>query len=82
MYYFYVLRSVENKLYYGSTNDIKKRIFEHNKGHVFSTKKSFWKLIYYEAYLNEVDARNREHQIKYHGQAKRWLKERIKNSLK
>ncbi|AKM84107.1 TPA: excinuclease ABC subunit C [Candidatus Campbellbacteria bacterium] len=82
MYYFYVLKNNENELYYGSTSDIKKRIFEHNNNRSISTKGKTWKLIYYEAYLFEDDARNREHQIKHHGQAKRWLKERIKNSLK
>lgn len=35
----------------------------------------------FEAYLAETDARNREHQLKYHGQAKARLKKRISASL-
>ena len=63
MYYFYVLKSINN-IYFGSTNDLRRRLSEHNTGKCFSTKGSKWKLIYYEAYLSEIDARNREHQIK------------------
>jgi putative endonuclease len=82
MYYFYVLENQDCELYYGSTRNIEQRIFEHKHGRVSSTKGHIWKLVYYEAYKSEADARNREHQVKYHGQAKRWLKERIKNSLR
>ncbi len=81
MFYFYVLQNNKNKLYFGSTKNLKKRLLEHNSEKVVSTKGYKWRLVYYEAYLSEVDARNREQKIKQHGQAKRWLKERIKNSL-
>jgi len=78
MYYFYVLQNKQG-LYYGSTNDLKRRLKEHNRNQSQALQ---WKLIYYEAYLSEIDARNRESKIKHHGQAKCWLKERIKNSLR
>ncbi len=38
-------------------------------------------LIYYEAYRAEEDARAREEQLKNSGQGRRWLKERIANSI-
>jgi putative endonuclease len=39
MWYVYVLRSsIDNNLYVGSTNDIKRRLDEHNSGKVDSTK--------------------------------------------
>ena len=82
MYYFYVLENEQGELYYGSTRNLKQRIFEHKQGRVPSTREDSYSLVYYEAYGSETDARNREHQIKCHGQAKRWLKERIKNSLR
>jgi putative endonuclease len=81
MHYFYVLQNGD-ELYFGSTNDLRKRIFDHNAGRSFSTRGARWKLVYYEAFADEQDARLREQRIKYHGQAKRRLKERIKNSLR
>lgn len=81
MYYFYVLKNQKSELYYGSTNDLKRRVAEHNAGKSYSTRGSIWQLVYYEAYLSEKDARRRESQIKNHGQAKRWLKDRISDTL-
>ena len=81
MFYLYVLKNDIDELYFGSTNDLRKRLKEHNSGASKSTRKHKWKLIYYESYVAEVDARNREHQIKYHGQAKAQLKRRIKNCI-
>ena len=79
LFYFYVLENEKNELYFGCTNDLKRRIKEHNSGKSRSTKNNLWQLIYYEAYASEADAYRRESKIKDHGQAKRHLKERIKN---
>jgi len=39
MWYVYILRStIDRKLYVGSTNDIRRRLTEHNSGKVDSTK--------------------------------------------
>jgi len=39
MWYVYVLRSsVDNALYVGSTNDVERRLMEHNAGRVESTR--------------------------------------------
>lgn len=81
MYYVYILKSSEDKLYYGSTSDLKRRMREHKSKHVFSTKNGTWSLIYYEAFIVEEDARNREVQLKKHGQAKAQLKKRLKKCL-
>lgn len=61
MFYVYVLQSQNDKRWYtGSTNDLQKRFSEHNNGKVYSTKgRGLFKLIYYEACLNELDARVR-----------------------
>ena len=82
MYYVYFLKNENGKTYYGSTNDLKRRIKEHNSDKSFSTRGHLWKLVYYEAYLCEDDARMREKQLKYHGQALAQLKRRIKSSIK
>ena len=82
MYYVYLLKNQVGKIYYGSTNDLKRRLKEHNSSKSFSTKGYLWKLVYYEAYLCEDDARMREKQLKYHGQAFAQLRRRIKSSIK
>ena len=81
MFYVYVLKNESDELYFGSTNDLRRRLSEHNSGKSLFTRNHEWTLVYYEAYRVESDARNREHQIKLHGQAKAQLKRRIKASL-
>ena len=81
MHYVYVLKSGD-KLYIGRTSDLKTRIKSHYEGINRSTKGHQWELIYYEAYKSLKDAIKRENQLKKHGNAKRWLKERIIHSLK
>ena len=84
MYYVYILKSkkIKNWLYIGSTNNLKRRFEEHQNGKSFSTKnyKPFI-LIYYEAFFSEIDARERERQLKSYGNSYKFLKKRIINSL-
>lgn len=84
MFYVYILKSEkDNNLYTGSTNDLKKRFAKHNGKLCNSTKsRTPFKLIYYEAYLSEKDARDREHNLKLRANALNQLKIRMKNSLK
>ena len=83
MFYVYILKSKkDNNLYYGSTNDLRRRLLEHNTGKVQSTKsRRPFELKYYEAYFNEADARNRESSLKKDGRALAQLKIRITKSL-
>lgn len=83
MFYTYVLLSQKDKkLYVGSTNNLKRRLVEHNAGDVQSTKsRRPLSLIYYEAYAAEDDARNREDQLKLRGRSLEQLKRRLKHSL-
>jgi predicted GIY-YIG superfamily endonuclease len=81
MFYVYVLENELSDLYFGSTNDLKRRLHEHISDRVPSTKGSGpWSLVYYEAYRSEADARRRESRIKDHGAAKRQLTDRIRES--
>ena len=74
MYYVYLIRNrKENKTYIGYTENLKRRLYEH--------RNKMPDLIYYEAYKNKKDARNREQKLKQRRQSIRWLKERLKNSL-
>lgn len=79
----YVLKSEkDNNLYFGSTNDLRRRLLEHNEGKVLSTKsRRPFTLKYYEAYTNESDARGRESSLKKDGRALAQLKLRINKSL-
>lgn len=79
MYYVYLLKSDFNQsLYVGSTKKLLDRVKQHNDGTQFSTRRYRpWKLIYYEAYQNEQQARQREKALKHHGNAMRELKKRI-----
>lgn len=77
MFYVYVLQSLKDELYFGSTNNLKRRLKEHQSGKSFATKGKDWTLIYYEAYLAETDAKTREQRIKDYGQAWSQLKRRI-----
>lgn len=83
MFYVYIIKSNKcEELYIGSTNDLKDRLIKHNKGLVKSTKNHKpYKLLYYEAYDSELDARRREKMLKLRGQARNQLKLRIKNTL-
>jgi len=75
------LRKV-NQIYTGSTNNLKIRIDQHNKGKVQSTRPYLpWRLVYYEAFLSEKDARIREQKFKKHGKGNIELKKRLKYSL-
>jgi putative endonuclease len=84
MFYVYVLQSESdnNKFYLGSSKDLRQRLESHNLGKNKATKGSQWQLVYYEAYVSLSAARQREHKLKYDGRAKRFLMERIKESLK
>ncbi len=66
MYYVYILlSSKDGKLYIGHTNDLKKRKYKHDNGYVAATRnRRPLKLIYYECYLIEPDAKQRELYLK------------------
>jgi putative endonuclease len=84
MHYFYVLQSRKNSnwFYKGSTNDLRKRVTEHQRGEVTSTKPYLpLHLVYYEAYVNEKAAREREVSVKKSGSVWMPLMKRIKKSL-
>lgn len=65
-FYTYVLESrKDSKRYIGYTNNLKRRIEEHNKGSSFSTKFRLpFRLIYFEGCTNQQDAKRRENYLK------------------
>jgi putative endonuclease len=84
MWYFYVLQSVKDPSYYykGSTNNLRKRLNQHKRGQVTSSKPYHpFQLVYYEAYISEYGARLREKAVKQSGSVHTSLMKRIKASL-
>ena len=81
-YYVYVLQSLKsNKWYTGYTNDLRKRFKQHqNNLSTYTKGRGPFKLIYYEASLEEEDAKARERYLKS-GMGKRYIKNRLKRSL-
>ena len=70
MYYAYILQSeTSGRFYIGSTEDLDKRIAQHNNPDYKGSKttKNFpgpWKLMYYETFETRSEALKRERQIK------------------
>ncbi|MEW6611079.1 MAG: GIY-YIG nuclease family protein [Patescibacteria group bacterium] len=60
--YVYILRSLhDDKFYVGCTNDLKKRLREHNVGKSCATKRRTpFHLFCYEAYPHRLDVETRE----------------------
>ncbi|MFH1598116.1 MAG: GIY-YIG nuclease family protein [Patescibacteria group bacterium] len=82
MYYTYVLLGKRNgKFYIGFTNSLKKRLEEHKKGKVKSTKdRGKFVLVYYEACADKKDAIKREKYFKT-GFGRRFLNNRLEGFL-
>lgn len=79
MWYVYILQSKKDGMWYtGYTDDLRKRIERHNKGLVYASRnRRPFKIIYYEACLNEQDAKMREQYLKS-GPGKRYIRNRLK----
>jgi putative endonuclease len=82
MYFVYVLRSLKDgRFYTGYTEDIQKRLEEHNRGKIQSTKsRRPFEMVYFEASRNQKDALRREKYLKT-SYGKRYLKVRIQHDL-
>ncbi|MBI3627601.1 MAG: GIY-YIG nuclease family protein [Candidatus Sungbacteria bacterium] len=83
MFFVYILKSLKDlKLYTGSTNDLRRRLREHNSGLIASTKfRRPLRPVYYEAYRSESEARQREKNLKLRARALQQLQKRIKESI-
>ncbi|OGY37538.1 MAG: hypothetical protein A3E36_04720 [Candidatus Andersenbacteria bacterium RIFCSPHIGHO2_12_FULL_45_11b] len=82
MYWVYILKSADGTWYIGQTINLKKRIREHKNGYGSETtrKKSEWKCIYCEGYLNHKDAIGRERYLKS-GAGRRFLNKQLAHYL-
>ena len=82
MYFVYILQSdKDGKFYVGYTNNVRRRVYEHNNGEVSITKhRRPFRLVYLEGYLNQQDATAREKFFKT-GWGRTHLKKVLKNYL-
>jgi len=76
----YAIQSLyDGRIYVGMTNDLQKRIKEHNSGQTRSTKGYLpWVLFYNEIHTTRIEARIREKYLKS-GCGKEFLKSLIEN---
>jgi putative endonuclease len=83
MHYVYLLQSKkDNYIYIGNTDNLERRLSEHNSGNNIATKRHKpFELVYYEAYLDKRDVLDRENKLKHHGSVIGHLKRRLKYSL-
>lgn len=80
MHFFYIVRCSDNTLYSGQTNNLEKRIKEHNssllKGAKYTKTRRPVKLVYFEEYLTIQLAMKREWEVK------KWTKAKKENLVK
>ena len=81
MTFLYVVKSEEEEYYIGCTEDLEKRLSEHNSGRSKYTSGKQWRLVYYEAYLSKKFAYERERALKHNRRMNMFLLDRVKKSL-
>ena len=82
MFYVYVLRSESDRGFYiGYSGNLRARLRQHQAGASLATShRGPWKLIYFEAYLDQADALGRERYLKS-GAGRRFLRTQLRNYL-
>jgi len=75
MFFVYVLKSLDHyQFYVGMTQNVQRRVDEHNKGRTKSTKGwRPWVLFFFEEFADRAEARKREKYLKS-GFGKQWIK--------
>jgi len=78
IYYVYLIKSKEGYKYTGFTEDLEKRLIEHNdiKLSFWTKRETNWKLIYKEEFKNKTEALKREKWLKT-GIGREFLKKNI-----
>ena len=81
MFFVYVIRSTINGYFYvGMSEDVAKRIVQHNAGSTKSTKPyKPWELFFFESYPSRIEARKGEVYLKS-GIGKEFIKSRWRES--
>jgi predicted GIY-YIG superfamily endonuclease len=73
----YILELQDGRHYVGQTNDLHRRLQEHQDGRSpFTSKFGFKKLLYSETYSTRANAMKRENFLKS-GQGRQWIKSKL-----
>ena len=82
MAWLYILQSkTTGRFYIGSTNDLPRRLSEHERSHSLATRaRGRWELVYQDMCETLSDARRRELQVKNWKSARR-IRQLIENSI-
>jgi len=80
MYYVYILKMSDGRLYVGSSGNLKQRLESHGNGLSEYTSKYLPVKLYYECYSSKTDALIREKFLKT-GRGREILKKQLKNTL-
>jgi putative endonuclease len=78
MYYIYFLKSINfPKSYVGITDNLERRLYEHNLGkHPYTKRYIPWKMIASEKVTNRIEARTREKYLKS-AAGRKWMRYNI-----
>ncbi|MEK9131662.1 MAG: GIY-YIG nuclease family protein [Patescibacteria group bacterium] len=75
MYTVYVIKGISGHVYIGQTNNLEKRLHQHNSGYgKYTQNKGPFTVIYFEQYNTRVEAMRRERELKT-GKGREWLGE-------
>ena len=78
MFYVYILKNKNDKIYIGQTNNLIERLRRHNLGLMKSTKFGLpWGIIHSEFFETRSEAMKRERGLKG-GQGREWIKSKFK----
>jgi putative endonuclease len=78
----YIMASKTRRLYVGVTNDLVRRVWEHQTGRIpgFTQKYSIKRLVYFESFHVPAEAIQREKQIKSYARVKKFAMVNSSNS--
>lgn len=79
MFYVYILKDKNDKIYIGYSSNLRRRITEHLLQKVYTSQRMVDpQLVYYEAYISEDLAKDRERKLKQRGSSIKGLLKRLK----
>jgi len=78
MYFVYVIQSEDGRTYTGQTNNLARRLDEHQNQHGgrYTKRANHYKLVYSESFETRGEAMVREKGLKS-GQGRQWLKNKL-----
>ena len=80
MYFVYVLRNPQDRLYIGFTSDLERRVQQHQAGEAGWTRgRGPWELVHFETFDDRPEALRRERNLK-RGKSNQELRRKIRQS--